>query len=101
MSFTCRMFGGMVCVPESLKIKKEVDKVGMEGEKKPGSEEEESEEEEEEEQSGKQEGQDERPDNEEGMTWQLNSYLFLNNRSFNRSVKTNSFHHNRIKILLP
>ena len=73
------MFGGMICVPESLKIKKEANKIELEG-KKPnskeeenkGEEDEEEEDEDEEETSGKKPGEDERPENEEGIELNLN-----------------------------
>ncbi|XP_065052795.1 uncharacterized protein LOC135682021 [Rhopilema esculentum] len=54
------LFGGMVCVPETLKIKKEEEKKEK---KKPV---EDDDEDEEEESSGKEDGESEKPDNEEG-----------------------------------
>jgi len=65
------MFGGMVCVPDSLKVNKEAEKVKLEGKKKPGmnegaDDEEEEGNDDEEEQSGATEGVEERPDTEEG-----------------------------------
>ena len=64
----------MVCVPDSLKVNKEAEKVKLEGKKKPGmnegadDEEEEGNDDEEEEQSGAPEGVEERPDTEEGIS---------------------------------
>ena len=62
------MFGGMVCVPASLKVNKEADKGKPDDMKKPGIKEEaDDDEDEEEEQSGTPEGVEERPDTEEGI----------------------------------